>query len=64
MNTVLDAFWRAAVYCLRPRIIFFSLAPLVLMVGATVLLGNFFWEPALEAMRGLLESTAMLRTCF
>lgn len=61
MNAVLDAFWRAAAYCLRPRIIFFSLAPLVLMVGATVLLGNFFWEPALEAMRSLLESTAMLR---
>lgn len=61
MNAVIDAFWRAAAYCLRPRIVFFSLAPLVLMVGATVLLGNFFWEPALEAMRGLLESTAMLR---
>ena len=58
---VLDSFWRAAAYCLRPRIIFFSLAPLVLMVAATVLLGNFFWEPALQGVRGLLESTALLR---
>jgi len=61
MNPILDAFWRAAAYCLRPRIIIFSLAPLLLMIAATVLLGNFFWEPALEAVRGLLDSTAMLR---
>lgn len=58
---ILDSFWRAAAYCLRPRIIFFSLAPLVLMLAATVLLGNFFWEPALDAVRSMLESTAMLR---
>ena len=33
MKPLLDAFWRAAAYCLHPRVIVLSLLPLVLMVG-------------------------------
>jgi hypothetical protein len=61
MNPILDAFWRAVAYCLRPRIVLLSLVPLVLMISLTVLLGYFFWEPALDSVRGFLESSAFLQ---
>ena len=35
MTALLDAFWRAAAYCLHPRVIMLSLAPLVLAGGLT-----------------------------
>ncbi|MFO1262209.1 MAG: EI24 domain-containing protein [Rhodoferax sp.] len=56
MNLLFDSFWRAAAYCLRPRIILFSLLPLVLAAGATLGLGYFLWEPAIDLVRALLES--------
>ena len=61
MNAVLDAFWRAAAYCLRPGVIFLSLLPLLLMLCAAVGFGNYFFEPALDVVRGLLASTETLR---
>jgi hypothetical protein len=30
VSQLLDAFWRAAAYCLHPRVILLSLAPLLL----------------------------------
>ncbi len=59
MNLLLDAFWRAVAYCLRPRVIFLSLLPLLLMVTLAVGLGYFFWEPALDQVRALLESFSL-----
>ena len=56
MNLLFDSFWRAVAYCLRPRIILFSLLPLVLAAGATLGLGYFLWEPAIDLVRALLES--------
>ena len=60
MNELLDAFWRAAAYCLHPRVIALSLAPLLLAGGLTLALGWFYWEPAVAGTRATLESWSLL----
>ena len=60
MNLLFDSFWRAAAYCLRPRVILLSLLPLVLVIGLTVALGYFFWDAALDQVRALLESSSFV----
>lgn len=60
MNHLLDAFWRAAAYCLHPRVILLSLAPLLLAGGLTLALGYFFWEPAVAGVRATLEGWALI----
>lgn len=57
---MVDAFWRAAAYCLHPRVIVLSLAPLLLAGGLTLALGWFFWEPAVAGTRATLESWSLL----
>jgi hypothetical protein len=60
LNAVFDAFWRAAAYCLHPRVIAWSLLPL-LAAGAVVLgLGWLYWEAAVAAVRGVLEQWALM----
>jgi len=54
-----DAFWRAAVYCLHPRLVLWSLLPLLLAGGAVALLGWTYWEPAVAAVRDTLEQWAL-----
>ena len=56
MKLLFDSFWRAAAYCLHRRVILYSLAPLLLMAGLVFGLAYFFWEDALDAVRGLLDS--------
>ena len=58
---ILDSFWRALAYCLHPRVILLSLLPLLLMVLLWVGLGYFFWEPAMDAVRAALDSSALLQ---
>jgi hypothetical protein len=62
LTALLDSFWRAAAYCLHPRVIVLSLLPLVLMAGLAFGLGYFFWERALDAVRATFDSWAMLAT--
>ena len=62
MNKLLDSFWRAAVYCLHPRVIALSILPLVIMAAISLGLGYFFWEAAISAVRGNLESYELLGT--
>jgi len=57
---LLDAFWRAAAYCVHPRVIALSLAPLLVAGGLTFALGWFFWEPAVAGVRATLESWALI----
>ena len=64
MNLLLDSFWRAVAYCLRPGIMFLSIVPLVFMVGLTVGLGYLFWEPAMDQVMRLLESSAFLHSAW
>jgi len=54
-NRVFDAGWRAAAYCLHPRVIGWSLLPLLIAALLTFGLAWFFWEPAVSAVRATLE---------
>jgi len=60
MNLFLDSFWRALAYCLRPRIIALSFLPLLLMVGLSVAVIYYFWDPALDGVRDWLTEWALL----
>jgi hypothetical protein len=51
MKLLLDSFWRAAAYCLHPRVIALSVLPLVLMVVAALGLGYLFWDAAIDAVQ-------------
>jgi Etoposide-induced protein 2.4 (EI24) len=62
MGLLLDSFWRAAAYCLHPRVIALSVLPLVLMAAAAFGLGYFFWEPALDAVHEALVNWPMAAT--
>ena len=57
-----DAFWRAAAYCLHPRVIALSLAPLLIAAGLAFALGFFFWEPAVDGIRASLSSWRLIDT--
>lgn len=61
MTRLFDSFWRAAAYCLLPRVLLLSLVPMLVMALVALGLGFFFWEPAVEAVRGFLESFDLLR---
>lgn len=64
MSAVFDAFWRAVGYCLHPRIILWSLAP-VLLAGALVLgLGWLYWEGAVDAVLRALEASTLATALF
>jgi Etoposide-induced protein 2.4 (EI24) len=60
MKLLFDSFWRAAIYCLHPRVIALSILPLVLIVACALGLGYFFWDPALDWVRRGLDSWSML----
>lgn len=52
----MDAGWRAAAYCLHPRVIGWSLAPLLLAVLLSGVAMWFLWEPAIGAVRASMEN--------
>lgn len=60
MGLMIDAFWRAAAYCLHPRVIALSVLPLILMVAASFALGYFFWDGAIAAVLQWLESWSLM----
>jgi hypothetical protein len=60
MSDLIDAFWRAALNCLHPRVILWSLIPLLLSAGAALGLGWLYWEPAVAAVRAFLEEWALV----
>jgi Etoposide-induced protein 2.4 (EI24) len=60
MKQILDAFWRAAAYCLHPRVIALSLVPLVLMVALAGVFGYFFWESTVAWVNSWLLSSDWL----
>ena len=62
MNKLVDSFWRAAMYCLHPRVIALSILPLIIMAALSLGLGYFFWEDAITFVRGSLESYELLGT--
>jgi hypothetical protein len=62
LKLLLDSFWRAAAYCLHPRVIALSVLPLVLMAGLAFGVGYFFWETAVSGVREALESWQLVAT--
>lgn len=60
MKDLFDAGWRAAVGCLHPRVILWSLLPLALSGASVALLGWFYWEPAVGAVRHFLEQWSLV----
>jgi hypothetical protein len=64
MAQLFDSFWRAAAYCLHPRVIALSLLPLVLMAVAALGLGYFYWDAALDSVRSTLEGWSPVLTLF
>jgi hypothetical protein len=62
MSKLLDAFWRAAMYCLHPRVIALSILPLVIMAAISLGVGYFFWDNALAWVRINLESVDLVNT--
>lgn len=62
MKPLIDAFWRAALYCMHPRVIALSVMPLILMVLLTFGIAYFFWAPAQAFMQVKLDSWAIVGT--
>lgn len=62
MKLLLDSFWRATVYCLRPRVIALSFFPLLLMIALALGLGYFFWDDTLDFVRRTLEASTVVGT--
>lgn len=60
MGLLFDSFWRAAAYCMRPRVIALSLLPLTLMAVLAFGVGHFYWDAAVHFMHSLLDSSALL----
>ncbi len=62
MKHLFDAFWRASAYCLHPRVILLSLAPLLLAGSLTLALSYYYWEPAVAGVREMLEGWVLIDT--
>lgn len=60
MQEILDALWRALADCFRPRVLLWSLLPLVLIGVMAGALGWFWWADASLWMRGLLRGVGWL----
>ena len=60
MNRLLDSFWRAAMYCLHPRVIALSVLPLIIMGAVSLGLAYFFWADAVTMLRGALDGFALI----
>jgi Etoposide-induced protein 2.4 (EI24) len=60
MGAVLEAFFRAAVYCLHPRVIALSFLPLGITIVGVLGLGYFFWNDAwIKLVGGALETLGL-----
>lgn len=62
MQGLADSFWRAAAYCLHPRVIALSLLPL--LIAGVLVFGFmfFFWESAIAGMRATLENWLLIES--
>lgn len=60
MGPLIDSFWRAAAYCLMPRVIALSLLPLLLITLAAVAGGYLYWADAVAWTQAALEGSDWL----
>ena len=64
MTLLLDAFWRAAAYCLHPRVILLSILPLIVVGGVAALLGYLYWDAAVASLRASMNGWPWMITLF
>ena len=57
MRLLMDSFWRAAAYCIHPRVIALSFLPLAIMVALALGAGYFFWDFALDIVNSTLNAS-------
>jgi hypothetical protein len=62
MSRLIDSFWRAAVYCLHPRVIALSFLPLIIMTVASLGLGYLYWNDAVDILRTQLDSYQLVNS--
>ena len=62
MKDLLDAFWRAAGYCLHPRVIGLSLLPLLIGGALSWLAYWLYWDAALAAVQAGLQQWPVVGT--
>ena len=62
MGLIVNAFWRAAMYCLHPRVIALSFLPLLLMVALSFGVGYFFWEASVAWVTDWLQTNELVST--
>jgi Etoposide-induced protein 2.4 (EI24) len=60
MQALFDSLWRAAAYCVHPRVILWSLLPLLLAVALVLGLGWLYWAVSVAAMQAFLDQWAMV----
>lgn len=60
MGALLDSFWRAAAYCVLPRVVALSLLPLLLIALIAWGAGHFWWAGAVAWVQGSLETSHWL----
>ena len=64
MKPLLDAFWRAAAYCLHPRVILLSILPLIVVGGRRGRCSAiFYWEAAVAALRASMNGWPWMSRC-
>jgi Etoposide-induced protein 2.4 (EI24) len=57
MNLLMNSFWRAAAYCMHPRVIALSFLPLIVMVALALGAGYFFWDFAIDVVNNWLNAS-------
>ncbi len=62
MKLLFGSFWRAVAYCLHPKVLMLSLLPLVVAGVTTLGVGYLFWQPALDAVRSVLEQWSLVNS--
>jgi hypothetical protein len=62
MQGWVDSFWRAAAYCLHPRVIALSLLPLLICGVLVFGFMFFFWEAAIAGVRATLENWRLIES--
>lgn len=60
MGPLFDSFWRAAAYCVLPRVIALSLLPLLLIALIAWGVGHFWWTGAVAWVQASLETSTWL----
>jgi hypothetical protein len=61
MPKPLDAFWRAAAYCVHPRVVVLSLVPLVAVTALALVLGWMFWGQAVAGLSAWMAGAGWLQ---